>query len=352
MKQHKTLGLRVLGSIAIAVCATGATQSANAQEPLLNYDHWSFLEEPLATDVGDVTLTLTGLVEGVWVRGLETAEAEDETFASYLRFHAGTQLPNRWRVSASYLGRYASDPQATPDAGFASRAYDNYHDEVALSIGGTWGTLVAGNVSRSLRDQMRRAPGSGAASLAYDDVFGSLKEWSGGYRVRYGPWVLSALVDEDGDFDLGAVYQRPTGTRDYRLSTRYTEGVFASADGLAQFDTKAVSGVGEFIYGSALFDIGVGHERLSSAGLDIDQWFVSSGVRFKVRMVSLSIEGHYGRVEGEPRKSAALGAQYDLARGLSANFGLNYEKAQVDLGGVSLIASNDTKAVVSLRYIF
>ena len=58
-------------------------------------------------------------------------------------------------------------------------------DAVALSIRGARGTLVACNDSRSLRDQMRRAPAAGAASLAYD-------------------------------------------------------GVFAPADGLAQFDTKAV----------------------------------------------------------------------------------------------------------------
>ena len=52
------------------------------------------------------------------------------------------------------------------------------------------------------------------------------------------------------------------------------------------------------------------------------------------------------------KSSAALGVQYDIARGLSANFGLNYEDAEVIIGGVNLIASKGTKAVVTLRYAF
>ena len=101
-----------------------------------------------------------------------------------------------------------------------------------------------------------------------------------------------------------------------------------------------------------MFDLGVGYELLSSSGMEIEQWYVSSGVRIKIGSVSLSVEGHYGEVEGEEKTSAALGVQYDLARGLSANFGLNYEHARVNLGGVNLIASKGTKAVFSVRYSF
>ena len=196
------------------------------------------------------------------------------------------------------------------------------------------------------------ARGAGAASLAFDDVFGSLADRGGGYLVRMGPWVLSAVVDEEGDFDFGAMYQRPIAEKDYRLTARYTQGVFTSADGVRRFDTKAVSGVAELIYGSALFDLGAGYETLSSPGLEIEQWYVSSGIRIKIGVLSLSVEGHYGRSEGVEKTSAALGVQYDLARGLSANFGLNYEDASVRLGGVDLIASEGTKAVLSLSYSF
>ena len=114
----------------------------------------------------------------------------------------------------------------------------------------------------------------------------------------------------------------------------------------------AVSSVGEVIYGSTSFDVGVGYEYLSSSGPEPRRWYVSSGIRRKTGVLSLSLEGHYGRIEGEEEVSAALGAQYDLARGASANLGINYANAMVNLGGESLLDTNDTKAVLSLRYSF
>ena len=66
----------------------------------------------------------------------------------------------------------------------------------------------------------------------------------------------------------------------------------------------------------------------------------------------LSLEGHYGQIEGQEEVSVALGIQYDLARGLSANLGLSYEDAQVVLGDIKFLHSSDTKALFSLRYSF
>ena len=341
----------LIWAVAVFFCVIGIFRPAGAQEVFLNYDEMSLFEAPLATEIGDVTLLVRGMAEGA-----ETyrRESDDTDESLDVRFQAGaqTQLPNRWRVRLSYSGRFATDPQENLDAGFASRVDEDYEDDVTLSVGGAWGTAAAGNVSELARDQTRRAGGAGAASLSFDDVFGSLEEWSGGYLVRMGPWVLSAVVDEEGDFDVGAMYQRPIAEKDYRLTARYTQGVFTSADGVRRFDTKAVSGVGELIYGSALFDLGVGHETLSSPGLELEQWYVSSGVRIKIGVVSFSLEGHYGKVEGMEKTSAALGVQYDVARGLSANFGLNYEDAVVSLGGVNLIASKGTKAILSVSYRF
>ena len=342
---------RLIWAAVVFFCVIGTVRPAWAQEIFLNYDEMSLLEAPLAVEVGDVTLLAGGMAEGGWTYRRESDDS-DESFSSRFQLGARTQLPNRWRVRLSYTGRYATDPQENPDAGFASREDEDYEDDVTLSVGGAWGTAAAGNVSELVRDQTRRSGGAGAASLSFDDVFGSLEKWGGGYLVRMGPWVLSAVVDEEGDFDFGAMYQRPIAEKDYRLTTRYTQGAFTSADGVRRFDTKAVSGAGELIYGSASFDLGLGYETLSSPGLEFDQWYVSSGVRIKIGVVSLSLEGHYGRVEGIEKTSAALGVQYDLARGLSADFGLNYEDARVSLGGVDLIASRGTRAVVTVRYGF
>ncbi|MCE2492001.1 MAG: hypothetical protein J4F40_05265 [Alphaproteobacteria bacterium] len=68
--------------------------------------------------------------------------------------------------------------------------------------------------------------------------------------------------------------------------------------------------------------------------------------------MSLSLEGHPGRIEGEDERSGAPGARYDLARGMSVNLGINYAEALIDLGGGSFVNTEDTKAVVSLRYSF
>ena len=68
--------------------------------------------------------------------------------------------------------------------------------------------------------------------------------------------------------------------------------------------------------------------------------------------MSLSLEGHFGRIEGEDEVSAAFGLQYDVARGLSANLGLNYAKARVMLDGVRFVDTRDSMAVLSLRYSF
>ena len=138
----------------------------------------------------------------------------------------------------------------------------------------------------------------------------------------------------------------------YRLTVRVTEGVYTPAGGSSELNTRAVSGAGEFIYGSTLFDVGVVYERFSSSGPDANRRYVSSGVRTKTGVLTLSLEGHYGRIAGEDEISSALGLQYDLARGLSTNLGLNYASARVILDGAKFVDLEETKAVFSLRYSF
>ena len=324
----------------------GAYHPAAAQTVSLNYDRLSSLEEPLATEVGDITLLLTGLVDTPLSLGLEDNGSTDEGIIGNFQISANTQLPNRWRVGLAYFGQYADDPELTVDMN------DHFRDNVALSIGGSWGTVLGGNLSGVVREQTRRLRGAGNAFLAFDDVFGRLEHWGGGYRGRFGPWVVSIVVDEDANFDLGAMFQRPLGNRDYRFTVRYTEGVYTSADGASHFDTRAVGVVGELVYGGALFDIGAGYEHFTAAGPDAGQWYLTSGVRVKLGVLTWSLEGHYGQVEGEDKTAVALGFQYDLARGLSANIGLNHEDARADIGHISFIDTKDTKAVFSLRYSF
>ena len=336
---------RLLFAIVLAASFIHAAPTL-AQDIPLNYERLSSLEEPLATEIGDVTFVLTGLLDAPVTVELQDDNDTDAGFLGNFQVAARTQLPNRWRVGLSYFGQYATDPTAVlkQDAG--------YTDNAAVSVGGTWGTVFGGNASGVVREQTRRARGVGNASLALDDVLGEPKDWGGGYTGRFGPWVVGAAVHEGGGLDLAATFQRPIGNRDYRIATRYTRRTYSPAESSKEFDTTAVGAVGEFIYGSTQFGAGIGYQRLSPNGSPADRWYGSAGVRTKTGMLSVSLEGHYGRIEGNEEISAALGVQYDLARGLSVNAGFNYAEADATFDGVPLVQVDEIKSVLSLRYSF
>ncbi len=331
---------------------TGATDGAGAQDVSLNYERLSSVEEPLASEIGDVTFVLTGLMDTRFTPDTEDADAAGTDVTGNFEVTALAQLPNRWRVGLTYFGQYEGGQLSAADQIARAESDGTYTDNAALSVGGVWGTVLAGNVSGIVREHTRRLRGAGNGALALDGFLGVLEDRSGGYLGRFGPWILGSAVDESGHFDLGAIFQRPRGNKDYRLTLRAAEGVFIPADRSGRFDTRGAAVVAEFIYGSRSVDVGVGYEGFSSNGADADRWYVSSGVRKKVGVVSLSVEGHFGRIEGEDELSAALGAQYDVARGLSVNLGVNHAEARATLGGAMLFDVSDTKAVLSLRYSF
>lgn len=329
--------------VVLALAMAVAANPVAAEGVSLNYDTLSSLEEPLATEVGDVTLSLTGLLDMPLTLDFENNDDFDVGFVGNFQVSAETQLSNRWTVGVAYFGQYETD----------QGSFDNgYTDNVAGYVGGVWGTLLGGNVTGVVRENTRRSRGAGNAALAFDNTYGGFDDLAGAYIGRYGPVQLSGMVDEDGNFDLGAMWSRPIGNKDYRLTLRYTDSEFTSADLTTQFTSRAGGVVGEFIYGSGLYDVGFGYEDLSSGTVDAQRWFASAGARFKKGALTLSLEGHFGQVEGDDEVSAAFGAQYDIARGLSLNLGVNYSDAQVDVGGVTLVNEEETKGILSLRYSF
>ena len=338
----RTLSVLALGTSLV----TAMAQSCAAQELSLNDERLSTLEEPLATEWGDVTIALGGLLDTRLTLGSGGGDADGADFVGNFELSASTQWSNRWRLGIEYFGQYATDgsPESERDGAYA--------DKAALSLGGAWGTALGGDVSSVVREQTRRLRGAGNAFLAFDDFLGERTGRGVGYVGRFGPWVIGAVVDEDGGVDAGAMFQRPAGIRDVRLTLRAAGGTYLASDGSGRFDARGVGVVGELIHGSTSFDAGVGHERLALGAREADRWYVSSGVRTKTGVLSVSLEGHFGRIEGEDEVSAALGLQYDLARGLSANLGLNHASARVDLGGTGLVDTRDTEAVLSLRYSY
>ena len=336
----------VCGLCVALLLLPAAPGSAAAQELSLNYESLSSLEEPLATEIGDITLVLTGLLDTSMSAASEDNGASDAGLIGNAQVAALAQLPNSWRVSLTYFGQYATD------AAIGLRSDEQFIDNGAISVGSAWGTLLVGDVSGIVREQTRRRRGAGNGILAFDDVLGHLDDPGAGYHGRFGPWVVSTAVDRDGNLDVGAMFQRPAGNRDYRITFRATDAVCRTADGSGRFDTRAVAAVAEVIYGSTTYDAGVGLERLTSITRKLDRRFVSAGVRTKVGVVGISLGAHFGRIEGQDEFSAAAGLQYDIARGLSANLGFNHARADFAVDGATLMQLDESEAVVSIRYSF
>ena len=347
------MSLSRVGLAAVPLALVAPLGAAQAQEVSLNYDRLSSLEEPLAIAVGDITIQVQGVLDAPVigefdeVTGGERIEVE---FVSNFQVSAETQLGNRWTVGAVYFGQYSSHPQTVFLTNFMGP--EEYNDNVAGFVATSFGTVIGGNVNQQVRELTRRTRGVGNGFLAFDDFYGQIARWGGAYVGRFGPSTLGAVVDENGDFEVGFEYQRPLGRRDVRFAGRFRQGEFTAADGITRFRTQGIGAVGEIEYSTSIFDVGLGYENLDGLFTDTQRWFVSAGAQTQLGQVRLSGEGHYGRVAGDDEITAAIGAGYDVARGLSLNLGLNYQDARIVSDGVTLVNTEEGQAVASVRFSF
>lgn len=347
MSNNIMIPLNMLG-LTLMTLFVSSTQLALAQTISWNYDKLSLLDSPMAIEVGDVTLSIKGLLDTTNSYSIKNHYDSTHVIGN-VQLSLQTQLPNRWRVEAVYYGQIDNVTEAE-----TKKDYD-YTDNAALSIGGVWGAVLGGNASSAVREDTRRSRGVGNGLLIFDDFFGVIENENLGYKGRFGPWVLTSVMDGNGDFDIGVMSQRPMGNKDYRFTARTLHGTYSSGgnqEDQAMFDTTALGMVGELIYGSALFDLGIGYEQFRSSHLALNRWFVSKGMHVKVGMVSVSLEGHFGRMEGDDEVSAAFGVQYDMARGISTNLGINYWKITSAPEDIKFLTANDSEVVFSMRYDF
>ena len=331
----------LFGSLA-ALAAVLLAQNARAEGFSLNYASLSTLEEPLAFRSGQTTLVVNGVVDGGARINFDTNNLIDPVDAGVVangQATVETELGNRWTVGASYFGQY--DTYA-----------HSYRANTAGFIRTSWGTLIGGNVGGALREDTRRRRGFGNGVLAYDDFLGQNARWGGVYRLVSGPFVTGIMVDEDGDVEVGTVYQRPYGTHDIRWSARVRHARMRDARGNRRFTTNGASAMADLTYGSSIYDLGLGYERIEGLGLGLDRWFVSAGARTKIHTLSLSLEGHIGTIDGSPEYAAAAGMGLALSRGLSANVGVNYREANVVRNGIHVLVGKDQSAAFSMRYSY
>lgn len=331
-----------LVSLALGLLACGSAQPALAQGFSLNYASLSTLEEPLAFRSGQTTLVVNGLVDGGARINFDTRhliDPVDTGAVANAQATIETELGNRWTVGASYFGQYDTYARS-------------YRANSVGFIRTSWGTLIGGNVSGLLREDTRRRRGFGNGVLAYDDFLGQTARWGGVYRVANGPFLSGLMVDQEGNVEAGTVYQRPYGTHDIRWSARGRYARTRDALGRRRFTTAGGMVVADLTYGSSIYDLGVGYEHLSGLGLELNRWFASAGARTKIHMLTMSLEGHVGTIDGSPEYAAAAGLGYAISRGLSANLGLNYREANVVRNGIPVLVGKDQSAAFSVRYSY
>ena len=329
---------RGAAGVLAAVAFLWSVPSAVAQEFSLNPDGLSFFEEPLALDLFGFTLSHNQLIDQPISYDFENEKKGYDTRIEF-RTALERQLPNAWTVGAVYLGSYERE-----------RASE-YEDSWAVYAGSVWGQVAAGDVTTTVRDATRRMRGAGNADLAFDDVIGSpAGDYSAAYNLRLGAFTLNALVDSEAQTDFGLTYDRPGEWVDYRFTARYARGWMPALDGSTTFDTHGGMLVGGLVYGSVVADLGIGYERLDSGLADGDRFFFSTGIYYKVRRISVSLAGHYGMIDGDIETSVAVGARYDIARGLSVNLGYNFANSDADISGVPVRNANVSEVKFSLRY--
>lgn len=330
-----------LKTIPLLSLLIGVAHTVSAQEHSVIYDALSFIEEPLAVEIGDVTFTLRGTIDAPFAVNLNNTRDNSINLQTAFQLGAETQLRNALRVGAFYGGELDT-----------KSGIKGYSDKVSVFVGSPKGKLYGGNVSDVLRMQTRRKPGVGNANLSYDGNLGQLNELSVAYLGMFGPTKIGGTVDRNGNFEIGMLFQRPLADKDHRYSVRYTDSEYKMQSGSIALKSRGINGVAELIYGSTNFSVGTGFEHLSSSTISANRWHVTGGTKTKLGAVSLSAEAHYGEIEGSPEMSAALGASYDFARGASVDVGINYKDVQSSVNGVQILNDESTEGVISLRYSF
>lgn len=336
---NKMIKSALIGTLSI--CITWAMSKPAIAESSLNPDNLSFFEEPLAIDLFGFTLRYNQLID---LPVTFDFKKDDEDFNPRTNFQVNLerQLPNALTIGGTYLGIY-DDAEA-----------DQYDDRWEVYASSVWGRLSGGEVNNSVREATRRWRGTGNAELEFDDFLGTLSEedLGGAYSLRMSAYTLNVGVDEHGNSDFGITYERPNKYIDIKATARYTDSEFSPDNSNRVFETQGFGLVTQIEYGSLAADLGLGYERLESGTVKADRKFISAGLHYKIRRLTLSAEGHWGEIDGADEESYALGARYDLVRGLSLNLGYNYAKSDVTIDGISIQNEDVSKFITSLRYEF
>ncbi|MEM7300164.1 MAG: hypothetical protein AAF468_03690 [Pseudomonadota bacterium] len=333
--------LNIVGASLAGLALAGASAAA---EPLsLNYDDLAFIEAPIAKEMHGFTVSAKQLYDAGFRRNTEKGTTEFVLRGTF-ETSVEKQLESAVTIGATLNINVDAESMALNRIKNRNRA--------AAYLRSVYGLVSAGSVGDMTKEATRRLRGTGNGMLYNDGHLGTPDELGLAYQARLSAYVGTIVADKDGRFDVGVSYERPAATIDRRLTLRGTRGSFQSADNSTTMDTLALSVVGEIIYGRLRIDGSLGAERLKGGRVEADRYFASAGVFYKKGKVTVSAEGLYGQTDGVTDTSLALGARYDIAKGISLNAGVNKLKSDGHVDGVRLFDHDKTEARVSARYEF
>ncbi len=318
----------------IVIGAGGAT----SQGLSVNYDRLSFVEEPIARSIAGFTVTYNQLFDIPLTRDLRDGKT-DVAPRTVFELQAERQLPNAVTIGATYTG--AAEP--------VKKGRARYNDAWAAYARNKWGTVFGGETTDLVREDTRRFRSVGNAELKFDDFIGRADKMGAGYSGTFSAFKVTAAGDRDGRYEVGLSYNRPFKYVDCRVTARYVSGEFERTDGRGTVKSDGFGGVYEVVYGNIQMDVGYGYERFDGALSGEDRKFLSIGANYKLDQLTLSVEGHVGRLSGYNETSWSVGGRYDIARGLSLNLGYDYSNMQA---GFVEDAGKKHTTKVSTRYEF
>ncbi len=315
---------KTLYTAVVFTCFSLLASQAAAQTLPLDYDDYSFFEEPNYYELPIGSLRTNMLLDQTYnYSTTRNKNAHQTEVVGRLNWEGQTE--STAVVGAQVDGHYFRDgPQ-------------RLRSQNQLYVRDDWGTFAIGNVSYGVRADTRRRRGIGHAQLTLDDFYGNLDQDAVYYRYGSRGFTASAVVDREGRGEVGMNLIRPLEESLYRLSWRARRGDTSDRD---QFDavpsanligrepakSYGTAVVGGYTYGSFTADLQLGYERLNlkRSNREANRYFSSAGAYYKIGVLSTSWETMLGSYDSHSEFSSAVGFRVDLVRGLNLNFGHNY----------------------------
>jgi len=299
----------------------------------INYDRLSFFNAPLAYTGEAGTVSLNALLD-VSYQSENDGDATFRDVQGVARLLYQDQLRNDWDIGASIEVDYQEER--------AEQTIDIFQ----AFVRDQWGEVVAGNIAREVYDRSRRQQGAGLLDIDNDNFTLTLDEYGGFYQWSTPDTGLMVAFDTEASIESGLTYRKPVGSIDYRATLRVSvsDPDEVSAQGVDSGEGVAL--VMQARRGRWLADVQYLKERLNliDGNSSFDLVALSAGLhyafnRLRLSLTALSRENTLDNTE----RTIALGARFDVSRGLSVNLGFR----QFD----SRLFPEDLRSyAISLRY--